>query len=38
MAKINLTPSEVLILEQMHSVTKIRKKADRIKTVLFLNR
>lgn len=38
MSKINLTSEQVLILEQMHSVTKIRKKADRIKTILFLNR
>jgi transposase len=33
-----LTPKEVEILEEAHHDTRFRKQADRIKTILFLNR
>jgi hypothetical protein len=35
---INLTKDEEMLLKLMHKATKVRKKADRIKTILFLNR
>ena len=38
MSTFKLTSEEKVTLEQMHRSTKDRKKADRIKTVLFLNR
>lgn len=38
MKNILLTPEQVGILKGMHRSTKDRKKADRIKTVLFLHR
>jgi len=38
MKTIKLTEVQVLTLKSMHRSTKDRKKADRIKTILFLNR
>lgn len=38
MSKIILTSEEKITLEQLHRVTKDRKKADKIKTILFLDR
>ena len=38
MKNINITPSEELALRILHKSTKDRKKADRIKTILLLNK
>jgi hypothetical protein len=38
MSTFTLTSEEKNILKQMHRSTKNRKKADRIKTILFLDR
>jgi hypothetical protein len=35
--KINLTKEEEISLKILHKSTKIKKKADRIKTILLLN-